>query len=57
MFNEFLAVREGEERQQQRLKDAEKYRLYKELGYKDYKISRWVLLFIVLILVMAIVLN
>lgn len=57
MFNEFLAVREGEERQQQRLKYAEKYRLYKELGYKDYKISRWVLLFIVLILVMAIVLN
>ena len=55
MFNEFLAIRKGEELQQQRLKDAEDYRLYKELKQTGSKISSWMVLLIVLFLITMIV--
>ncbi len=56
MFNEFFSIREGKDRQQQRLKDAENYKLHKELGYDDYKLARWALVLIILgLLVVAIV--
>ncbi len=55
MFDEFLSVREGEEHRQQLLKEAEDYQLRKELGYNDYKITRWVALLVIVLLAVALV--
>jgi len=55
MFNEFLAIPKSEELQQQRLKDAEDFKLYKEASHKNYKVSSWVLLLIIIFLITTLV--
>jgi len=54
MFNQFQAMREGEALQQERMKEAETERLYKELGYDNPKISpAWLIIIILLLITMV----
>ena len=48
MYNDRLSNEEARERITQRTQEAESYSLQKRLGIGRYRISRWILIFIVL---------
>ena len=56
MLNQFQAMREGEALQQERMKEAETERLYKELGYSRPNIPFIWLMLIILSIIAIIVL-
>lgn len=51
MFNNFLANEEAQREIKRRAEEAETYSLQKRLGYGDDKITRWILLTILLLIV------
>ena len=55
MFNEFLSTEEGKSRRQQRMEEAETYRLHRRLGYNDYRILRWVVVLILLLAAVVVI--
>jgi hypothetical protein len=55
MFNNSLFNEEAKLKISEREQEAEAHRLYKQLGYSDRGIARWV--FVVMILVIALILT
>ena len=53
MFNDQLSGEEIKERIKQRIQEADDHRLYKQIGYNDMGISRWLLAVIVLLVVLV----
>ena len=56
MFNEHLSIEDAKERMQQRMQEAETYRLHKQLGYSDDRIGKWVFVLLVVVTALAVVL-
>ncbi len=48
MFNDYLSNEEAKERIKQNIKDAETDRLLRRLGYKDHKLTRWLVVLVIL---------
>lgn len=55
MFNEFLSTEEGKTYRQQRMAEAEIYRQHRQLGYSSYRIARWVLILIILLVAVVVI--
>ncbi|HSL46289.1 MAG TPA: hypothetical protein VK897_22835 [Anaerolineales bacterium] len=56
MFNDHLSTEEAKMKIQERDREAETYRYHKQLGYSEYGLARWILMFIMLVTLMLILL-
>jgi hypothetical protein len=53
MFNNYLVDEQAKQEIKRRAQEAETYSLHKRLGYGDSRAARWVLAFIMLLVVVA----
>ena len=56
MFNGHVSIEDAKERMQEHMKEAENYKLHKQLGFTDNGIGRWVLVLIVVVTIVVVVL-